>query len=86
MSGLWRDHQELARAVATDVIGIQEQLTGREFDAEALIRGMLAAFEGDPDHRCMGRSAPARLRRALSLADEAGLQAPTLRRIAASHL
>ena len=80
------DRDALLFELVVKNVYIQEQLTGREFDAEALIRGMLAAFEGDPDHRCMGRSAPARLRRALSLADEAGLQAPTLRRIAASHL
>jgi hypothetical protein len=43
------------------------------------------AFEGDPQHKCMGRSAPARLQRALELADAAGIAAPTLRRIAATH-
>ncbi len=85
VSSLWRDHQNLARAVAADVIAIQAHLTGRDFDTEALIQGMLAAFEGDPDHGCMGRSAPARLQRALALADEAGLEVPTLRRIAAAH-
>jgi hypothetical protein len=33
----------------------------------------------------MGRSAPARLERALKLADEAGLEVATLRRIAAAQ-
>ena len=42
---------------------------------------MLEAFAGDPEHRCMGRSAPARLARALKQADEAGLPVPTLRAI-----
>jgi ketopantoate reductase len=83
VSELWSAHRELAEAVAREVIGIQEALTGRSFDADALITGMLAAFDGDPDHKCMGRSAPARLARALQQADAAGLAVPRLREIAA---
>jgi len=86
VSELWRNHRVLAREVASDVIDIQEYLCGRRFDREALIRGMLAAFDGDPQHGCMGRSAPARLQRALAMADEAGLAVPTLRAIAADKL
>ncbi len=85
VSELWRDHQALARSVARDVIDIQEGLTGRQFDREALIAGMLEAFEGDPEHKCMGRSAPARLQRALEHADRLGLEVPTLRQIAAEQ-
>lgn len=80
---LWSGHRELAEAVAREVISIQEALTGHAFDADSLISGMLAAFEGDPGHKCMGRSAPARLARALQQADEAGLAVPHLREIAA---
>ncbi|MBU2478413.1 MAG: hypothetical protein KKA36_04930 [Gammaproteobacteria bacterium] len=83
---LWRDHESLARATALEVIDIQEQLTGKHFDNEALITGMLEAFDGDPQHGCMGRSAPARLRRALEQADSAGLAVPKLREIAKAHL
>ncbi|HKJ82972.1 MAG TPA: hypothetical protein VJ961_03005 [Mariprofundaceae bacterium] len=83
---LWLDHNDLATAVAGDVFDIQEYLTGQEFDRTALIEGMLAAFDGDPEHKCMGRSAPARLERALAIADEAELEVPTLRHIAASKL
>ncbi|MFZ5537270.1 MAG: hypothetical protein ACOZAP_07315 [Pseudomonadota bacterium] len=79
---LWRDHEGLAREVASDVIDLQEWLTGRTFDRERLIQGMLEGFAGDPQHKCMGRSAPARLARALALADQAGLAVPALRRIA----
>jgi len=39
---------------------------------------MVNAFNGDPEHGCMGRSAPARLERALGLAKEHGLQLETL--------
>ncbi len=81
---LWRDHEALAREVANEVIDLQEWLTGQTFDRESLIQGMLEGFKGDPEHKCMGRSAPARLARAISLADKAGLRAPKLRSIAVS--
>lgn len=85
VSTLWREHETLARAVAADVISIQEHMTGVQFDHAALIAGMLEAFAGDPQHGCMGRSAPARLLRALELADAAGLAVPKLREIAAQQ-
>lgn len=86
VSELWRDHQDVAKAVATDVLAIQQLLTEKTLDEEALLRAMLIAFEGDPDHGCMGRSAPARLQRALQIADQTGLDVPTLREIATQHL
>ena len=85
VSELWEDHRELAEAVAHEVIEIQTALTGQDFQAEALIAGMLEAFKGDPDHGCTGRSAPARLARALLQADAAGLAIPRLREIAAGQ-
>lgn len=79
---LWRDHQQLARDVASDVMDIQAVLAGEAaLPRERLIEGMVDCFDGDPAHNCMGRSAPARLARALQQADEAGLEVPTLRRI-----
>ena len=57
---------------------------GAALPADDLIKGMLAAFDGDPDHGCMGRSAPARLARALQQSDAQGLEVPELRKIAAS--
>lgn len=83
VSELWQQHKALARAVAQEVHAIQEHLTGGKLDHEELLQAMLVAFEGDPEHQCMGRSAPARLKRALQIADNAGLEAPTLRDIAA---
>lgn len=82
---LWAQHETLARAVAQDVHVIQEHLTGEKLDHEELLQAMLVAFEGDPEHQCMGRSAPARLQRALQIADDAGLKVPTLRDIAAKQ-
>lgn len=81
---LWDKHQELARAVANDVMDIQAWLTGKKPDREKLIQGMVEAFNGDLDHKCMGRSAPARLERAIKLADEAGLEVSKLREIQTS--
>ena len=85
VSELWANHRELAEAVAREVIQIQEALTGQHFQADELIAAMLKAFAGDPDHGCTGRSAPARLARALQQADAAGLAIPRLREIAAQQ-
>ena len=85
VSELWANHRELAEAVAREVIQIQEALTGQHFQTDELIAAMLKAFAGDPDHGCMGRSAPARLARALQQADAAGLAIPRLREIAAQQ-
>lgn len=79
---LWSQHRDLARAVASEVITLQEKLTGQRFDHEALINAMVDAFNGDPEHKCMGRSAPARLQRALELADQYNVDVPVMRRIA----
>ncbi len=83
---LWNNHRLLADDVANDVLDIQEYLTSEKFDRKALMAGMLKAFEGDWQHQCMGRSAPARLQRALSQADEAGLSVKKLREIASLRL
>jgi hypothetical protein len=79
VSQLWAKHQPFARQVANEVIDIQDALTGVQNDREKLIAGMLEAFDGDPEHGCTGRSAPARLARALTHADAFGLSVPTLR-------
>lgn len=82
VSQLWAQHAGFARQVANDVMDIQDALTGRQHDRDALIAGMLEAFDGDPQHACTGRSAPARLARAIGHADEFGLAVPTLRALA----
>lgn len=78
---LWNQHETLARQVADEVMDIQDWLTAQHHNREALIQGMLEAFDGDPEHNCMGRSAPGRLNRALEHADEAGLSVHKLREI-----
>jgi hypothetical protein len=79
VSALWKHHEGFAREVASEVMDIQDWLTGVKHDRSKLIAGMLEAFDGDPSHGCTGRSAPARLARALAHADEAGLAVPILR-------
>lgn len=81
VSELWSQHQDIARDVAAEIILLQEKLTGENFDTAKLIDAMLVAFNGDPDHGCMGRSAPARLERALMLAEKHQLTLPTLQSI-----
>lgn len=83
---LWEQHQKLASEVASEVIALQAWRAGTSLPERPLIDAMVEAFEGDPDHRCKGRSAPARLRRALEQAREAQLELPTLERIASQHL
>lgn len=80
---LWTQHRAFATAVANEIIALQEHLTDSTLPRDALIDGMVAAFDGDPDHKCMGRSAPARLARALTLAADAGIATPQLKAIAA---
>ncbi len=86
VSQLWSEHEALTRAVASDVMDIQATLVNEILPRERLIKGMLAAFEGDPEHKCMGRSAPARLQRALQQADQAGLEVACLKKIARKRL
>lgn len=86
VSELWAHHQHFAHQVASDVIALQEAMTGHSFDDAELIAAMVVAFEGDPEHKCMGRSAPARLARAIEHADRLELAVPTLRDIQQNDL
>ncbi|NND03744.1 MAG: hypothetical protein HKN91_13255 [Acidimicrobiia bacterium] len=80
---LWNENRELAAVVASEVLDIQEWLVGNDLDRSRHIAGMEAAINGDPEHKATGRSAPARLARAIDHADQAGLEVPRLRAIAA---
>ncbi len=78
---LRNNHLALMREVSSDVLALQAALTGQSFSESDLEAGMIKAFEGDLEHGCMGRSAPARLDRALALATELGVEVPALQRI-----
>jgi hypothetical protein len=86
MRDLWYNHRELAENVARDVISVQEWLTGSSLDADRYVAGLVQAIDARPDMGATGRSAPARLARALNHADTAGLAVPSLRKIAATIL
>jgi len=70
---LWQHHRDVADTVSREVILIQQALTGQTFDSDKLISAMVKAFEGDLEHKCMGRSAPSRLQRALQQAKKFGV-------------
>lgn len=55
------------------------------FPRERLIVGMLEGFDGDPEHKCMGHTAPARLPRVLALAQQFSLAVPILWDVAARN-
>ncbi|MCA9400026.1 MAG: hypothetical protein KC713_00235 [Candidatus Omnitrophica bacterium] len=78
---LWKKHEDLARAVADDVLNIQFAMIGKELDRKKLMEGLLKAFEGDWQHKCMGRSAPDRLERALEIAQKNDIAVPQLEKI-----
>ena len=81
VNDLRNNHLPLMREVSADVLKLQSALTGKTFNDVELEQGMIKAFEGDLKHGCMGRSAPARLDRALELANEFNLEVPTLQKI-----
>ncbi|MGD8933147.1 MAG: hypothetical protein PVF35_00095 [Gammaproteobacteria bacterium] len=81
---LWSRHREFATEVANEIISLQEQLAGQQLDRSQLIDGMVRAFNGDLEHKCMGRSAAARLQRALELADKYALDLPRLKEVASA--
>lgn len=81
VSQLWQDHSLLMNQVFDDVLLLQEALTDTRFNRDDLLDAVLQAFEGDPEHQCMGRSAPARLQRALELSSRFNLDTAKLRAI-----
>ncbi len=83
VDALWNEHRPLALEVAKEVMDIQFKLIGKELDRSRLLDGMVEGIDGDLHHKCMGRSAPGRLQRALHHADLFGLAVPRLRAIAA---
>ncbi|MEM6957605.1 MAG: hypothetical protein AAF645_18065 [Myxococcota bacterium] len=83
---LWNEHRDLALPIAKDVLTLQRSLVGPEagakLDGQALLNELAAAFLDDPKHGARGRSAPARLQRALGQARELGLTLPALAQVA----
>lgn len=80
---LRNEHASLMNKVFDDILTIQQHLSGHQFDRQKLWQSVLTAFDGDPEHICMGRTAPQRLQRALKIAQQSGLNTPELERIQA---
>ncbi len=78
------NHQAVMNEVASEILDIQDYLTEQKNNRTSLMTGLLEAINADPEHKCMGRSAPTRLIRALKFADKANLKVPKLREIAQS--
>ncbi len=78
---LWEFNSILMNRVFDDVLLIQQALSGVNFNRDQLLSAVLNAFDGDPEHECMGRSAPQRLQRALEIAEQFDLDVPELKRI-----
>ena len=81
VADLWNQHSILMNKVFDDVLEIQQHLSGRSFNRDHLLNAVLEAFDGDPDHQCMGRSAPQRLQRALDIAQANHIKTPELERL-----
>jgi len=84
VEGLLTTHKNLSHEIANEITQLQQYLTAESFSSTDLIAGMEEAMQGDLAHKCMGRSAPARLKRAITIADEAKFEVPKLREIYAT--
>nr|MBF0222067.1 hypothetical protein [Desulfobulbaceae bacterium] len=74
-------HRDFAEEVFRDVVAIQESLTHCKLDGKQLFNSLTKALTADPDHKCRGRSAPDRLRRALETAHRFNIQTPALNKV-----
>jgi hypothetical protein len=82
---LWHAHQPLAKNITNDILDIQFKLIGKELNREKLMLRMVEAFNGDLQHKCLGRTALERLERAIRQADKEKCSAKTLREIYEKH-
>jgi len=79
---LWSQHGALAREVASEVLDLQFACAGQSLDRDRLMSELEAAVAADPEHGCAGRTAPARLRRALRQAEAHEVSVPRMTAIA----
>ncbi|MEL7369535.1 MAG: hypothetical protein AAFN74_11525 [Myxococcota bacterium] len=80
---LWAEHRPLAERLVAESLELQQALTGQTFDAALVVAKVEEGFAGGLDQKNAGRSAPARVERAVALADRLGCTVPTLRKIRA---
>lgn len=78
---LWLKHQPLAKEIAQEVIQIQQSLIRKPLPQKKLINGMVDGIKDCPHRHCLGRSALARLERALGFAKKTKINTPKLLQI-----
>jgi len=84
---LFENHRPLVDEIAAEVLAIQRALLGRPLKEESeILRVVERAVASDPAHGAKGRSAPARLKRAIALAAEHHVAVPRLNALARTHL
>lgn len=81
VADLWLKNNALALSVAHEIIELQEWMVQSELPRERLIADLEKAIHADLKHKCVGRSAAARLGRAIKIADKAGIAVPQIREI-----
>ena len=79
---IWYRHQQLARAVAVEVMMVLEPRFGRTLPGEKLIGAMVEGIDDCPDRPARGRRACQRLQGVIKEAGRKGLKVPTLERLA----
>lgn len=75
-------HRGLVSAILDDVLAIDEKRLGKALPRASLLECAFGDFAKDPTHASMGRSAPARLGRALQRAEALGVEVPAIRKVA----
>jgi len=75
---LWTRHRDLAETVAKEVLEVQNRLTGMTLPADRVLKAFEKAVNGDPGHKCLGRSAAARRERLIDLARTVGVAVPRI--------
>ena len=78
---LWEKHQQLAADIAAEIVKLQSKLTGTSLSETEMIDRFAQALNSDPEHKCMGRAAQQRLKRAIQLAGENKLELPHIETI-----
>lgn len=88
VGALWSEHERFTRALGAEILAIEAARLGpagaAAMAAEHAWSTFRAAVAADPGHGCRGRSAPARLARAVERARRHALETPILEALAAS--
>jgi hypothetical protein len=79
VGALYAGHRALVKGVLFDVLALQAARLGADIEADLQTTMLERAIAADPEHGARGRSAPARLKRALEQADALGVAVPALR-------